>query len=41
MAKKKQLTKSEARSLRAQQIVFIVISLMIIIAMVLSMITKF
>jgi len=36
MAKKKQLTKSELKSLRAQQILFIIISLMIIFAMVMS-----
>jgi hypothetical protein len=41
MAKRKQLTKSETRTLRAQQIVFIIVSLMIILAMVLSMVTKF
>lgn len=40
MAKKKQLTKSEARSLRAQQIIFILISLMIIFAMVMSLVTN-
>jgi predicted nucleic acid-binding Zn ribbon protein len=40
MAKKKQLTKSELRTLRTQQIVFILISIMIILAMVLSMVSK-
>lgn len=41
MAKKKQLTKSETRSLRMQQIVFLVFSIMIILAMVLSLMTQF
>ncbi|MBP1701743.1 MAG: hypothetical protein H6Q38_850 [Chloroflexi bacterium] len=41
MAKKKQLTKSETRSLRLQQIVFLVFSIMIILAMVLSLMTQF
>jgi len=40
MAKKKQLTRSEIRSLRAQQIIFIIISLMIIFAMVMSLMTN-
>ena len=40
MAKKKQMSKREKRKLRAQQIVFIIISLMIVLAMVLSMIVN-
>ena len=40
MAKKKQLTKSELKSLRSQQILFIVISLIIIFAMVMSLMTN-
>jgi predicted nucleic acid-binding Zn ribbon protein len=40
MAKKKQMSKRQKRSLRAQQIVFIVISIMIVLAMVLSMIAN-
>lgn len=38
--KKKQMSKHEKRSLRTQQIVFIIISVMIVLAMVLSMIAK-
>jgi hypothetical protein len=40
MAKKKQLTRSELKSLRAQQILFIIISLMIIFAMVMSLVSN-
>ncbi len=40
MAKKKQMTKREKRKLRTQQIIFIIISLMIVLAMVLSMIVN-
>ena len=40
MAKKKQMTKRENRKLRTQQIIFIIISLMIVLAMVLSMIVN-
>lgn len=40
MAKKKQMSKREKRKLRTQQIVFIIISLMIVLAMVLSMIVN-
>jgi len=39
MAKKKQMSKREKRNLRVQQIIFIVISLIIVLAMILSMIT--
>jgi len=41
MAKKKQLTKSESRNLRIQQIIFLAFSIMIILAMVLSLMTNF
>jgi len=40
MSKKKQMTRSELRNLRAQQIIFIIISLMIIFAMVLSLVSN-
>jgi len=40
MAKKKQLTRSEQRNLRAQQVIFIIISLMIIFAMVMSLVSN-
>jgi hypothetical protein len=38
MAKKKQPSKREMRNLRIQQVVFILVSLMIVLAMVLSLI---
>ena len=40
MAKKKQMTRSEVRNLRIQQVVFILISLMIIFAMVMSLVSN-
>jgi len=40
MAKKKQMSKRDKRSLRTQQIIFIIISVIIVLAMVLSMIAK-
>jgi hypothetical protein len=40
MAKKKQMTRSEVRNLRMQQVVFIIISLMIIFAMVMSLVSN-
>jgi predicted nucleic acid-binding Zn ribbon protein len=41
MAKKKEATKRELRNLRMQQILFIAISLIIVLAMVLSAVSKF
>jgi hypothetical protein len=38
MAKKKQPSKREMRNLRIQQVIFILVSLMIVLAMVLSLI---
>jgi len=38
MAKKKQPSKREMRNLRVRQVVFILVSLMIVLAMVLSLI---
>jgi len=40
MAKKKELTKSQKRSLRTQQIVMGVIGVLVILAMVLGMIAR-
>jgi len=40
MAKKRELTKGQQRSLRTQQIVMGVIGVMVILAMVLSLITR-
>jgi predicted nucleic acid-binding Zn ribbon protein len=40
MAKKKEISKGQKRSLRTQQIVMGVIGVMIILAMVLSMVAK-
>ncbi len=40
MAKKKQMSKRDKRNLRTQQIIFIIISVIIVLAMVLSMIAK-
>jgi hypothetical protein len=40
MAKKKHMTRSEVRNLRIQQVVFILISLMIIFAMVMSLVSN-
>ena len=40
MAKKKQLSKREKRSLRIQQIIFIAFSVMIVLAMLLSLIVN-
>jgi hypothetical protein len=40
MAKKKELTKGQQRSLRTQQIVMAVIGVMVILAMVLSLIVR-
>jgi len=40
MAKKPQMTKSEKRSLRMQQMVFLAISILIIMTMVLSLVVK-
>lgn len=41
MAKKKERTRREMRSLRAQQIIFVAISIMIILVMVLSLVTTY
>lgn len=41
MAKKKEATKRELRNLRMQQILFIAISLIIVLAMVLSAVSTF
>jgi predicted nucleic acid-binding Zn ribbon protein len=40
MAKKKELTKGQQRSLRTQQIVMGVIGVMVILAMVLSLVSR-
>jgi predicted nucleic acid-binding Zn ribbon protein len=40
MAKKKQLSKREKRSLRTRQIVFMIISVIIILSMVLAYVAK-
>jgi len=40
MAKKKQLTRSEARSLHIQRVVFILIGAIVILSMVIAMIAK-
>ncbi len=40
MAKKRDLTKSEIRNIRAQRIIFVIISMIIVLAMVLSMVAR-
>lgn len=40
MAKKRELTKSEIRNIRMQRIIFVIVSVFIVLAMILSLVAK-
>jgi preprotein translocase subunit SecG len=40
MAKKRELTKSEIRNIRMQRIIFVIVSVFIVLAMVLSLVAN-